>query len=58
MTFIEALNNETTRELIEQIEELSISLERYNGNEPTLERLRANLIAELAEHGYDYKIQD
>jgi|TARA_Y100000310_G_C20562366_1_gene753696 hypothetical protein len=51
MTFIEALNNEETRSLIEQIEELE---------DTTCERLveiRTSLIADLAKFNYTYILE-
>ena len=55
MTFIEALNNETTRDVIDQIEDINSSLEAYDNGDRQLESIRTNLIAELAGHGYTWK---
>ncbi len=49
MTFIDALNNEETRSLVEQIEEIGTDADS------TLMMIRANLIAELATFGFNYK---
>lgn len=54
MDFIDALNNKTTRGLIEQIEDIEISLQRYENGEPELERIRKNLIKDLSEKGYNW----
>ncbi len=50
MSFIEALSNETTRSLIEQIEEL------LDTECSTLLAIRDNLIKELSTLGYDYAL--
>lgn len=55
MTFIEALNNELTRGLIDSIEDLQSSLEAYPNGEPTLERMLKSNIAELAQNGHNWK---
>ena len=54
MTFIEALNNEETRSLIDLVEECISDLDRYPEGNPTLEEMRDDFISQLAALGYDY----
>lgn len=54
MDFIDALNNKTTRGLIDQIEDIESSLQRYKNGEAELERIRQNLIKDLSEKGYNW----
>lgn len=49
MTFIEALNNEETKKLIEQIEDLA------DTQDEDLKEVRKELIKELETKGYKWK---
>ncbi|MCP4256838.1 MAG: hypothetical protein GY774_04825 [Planctomycetes bacterium] len=54
-TFIEIMNNEDTREIVEHIEEIECRLESFEDGDESLEIVRKNLIEELATHGYEWK---
>jgi len=54
MTFIEALENPETRELIDSIEDLEASLTGKPNGDSILEEMKESNIKELAEYGYNW----
>lgn len=55
-SFIDVLNNPRGREMVNGIEDTLSSLRRYNGKEPTLQRILSNQVKELkSQFGFEYK---
>lgn len=56
MNFIQVLNNQEARELVDAIEDVSVSLRGKNGD-ARLEAIQKNMIAELfAMTGFQYTL--
>ncbi len=57
MTFIEILNNQESRQMVEQIEDTLSSLSAYKNGEAELVAVLNNQVAELKQAtGFEYQI--